>query len=208
MTPWLAIVLLVVLFAGGLFGYDQGVISGALHGIKETFSLSVLMIQVVTSWVTLGALMGSLAGGELGDRIGRKRTMLIAGALFTLGAVVQWLAPDVVVLVAGRLMVGVGVGVAAVAGPVICRRAGARRPARPLCLRLPACDHHRHLPGLPGRRMAVRERVMARDAGCGSDSGCCAVHHGARGTGVATLVDDEAPARRCRGGVAESPAGD
>jgi sugar porter (SP) family MFS transporter len=118
MTPWLSVVLLVVLFAGGLFGYDQGVISGALHGIKETFSLSVLMVQVVTSWVTLGALMGSLAGGELGDRIGRKRTMLLAGALFTLGAVVQWLAPDVVVLVAGRLMVGVGVGVAAVAGPL------------------------------------------------------------------------------------------
>lgn len=118
MTPWLIVVLLVVLFAGGLFGYDQGVISGALTGIKETFSLSLLMIQVVTSWVTLGALLGSLAGGELGDRIGRKRTMLIAGALFTVGAVVQWAAPDVVVLVAGRLMVGVGVGVAAVAGPL------------------------------------------------------------------------------------------
>jgi sugar porter (SP) family MFS transporter len=118
MTPWLIVVLLVVLFAGGLFGYDQGVISGALHGIKESFSLSVVMIQVVTSWVTLGALMGSLAGGELGDRLGRKRTMLIAGALFTFGAIVQWLAPDVVVLVTGRLMVGVGVGVAAVAGPL------------------------------------------------------------------------------------------
>ncbi len=118
MTPWLAVVLLVVLFAGGLFGYDQGVISGALHGIKESFSLSVVMIQVVTSWVTLGALVGSLAGGEVGDRIGRKRTMLIAGGLFTLGAVVQFLAPDVVVLVAGRLMVGLGVGVAAVAGPL------------------------------------------------------------------------------------------
>jgi sugar porter (SP) family MFS transporter len=118
MTPWLFGVLLVVLFAGGLFGYDQGVISGALTGIKQTFSLSVLMIQVVTSWVTLGALAGSLAGGEMGDRIGRKRTMLVAGALFTLGAVVQWAAPDVVVLVAGRLMVGLGVGVAAVAGPL------------------------------------------------------------------------------------------
>ena len=118
MTPWLFVVLLVVLFAGGLFGYDQGVISGALNGIKHTFSLSTLMVQVVTSWVTLGALAGSLAGGEMGDRIGRKRTMLIAGALFTVGAIVQWAAPDVVVLVAGRLMVGLGVGVAAVAGPL------------------------------------------------------------------------------------------
>ncbi len=71
MTPWLWLVLVVVLFAGGLFGYDQGVISGALRGIKSTFTLSPLVIEVVTSWVTLGALFGSLAGGELADQFGR-----------------------------------------------------------------------------------------------------------------------------------------
>jgi sugar porter (SP) family MFS transporter len=76
------------------------------------------MLQVVTSWVTLGALAGSLAAGTLGDAIGRKRTMLLAGALFTLGAVVQSLAPDELVLVTGRLVIGVGVGVAAVAAPL------------------------------------------------------------------------------------------
>src|SRR6516164_11595926 len=67
LTPWLAVVIVAVIFAGGLFGYDQGVISGALPGIKATFSLSLLMIQVVTSWVTLGALIGSLIAGNLGD---------------------------------------------------------------------------------------------------------------------------------------------
>ena len=117
-TPWLIVVLAVVLFSGGLFGYDQGVISGALHGIKATFSLSALLVEVVTSWVTLGALFGALAGGELADRIGRKRTVLIAGAMFTLGALVQSLAPDTVILVTGRLIVGAGVGVAAVAAPL------------------------------------------------------------------------------------------
>lgn len=117
-TPWLMIVLAVILFSGGLFGYDQGVISGALHGIKATFSLSALLVEVVTSWVTLGALFGALAGGELADRIGRKRTVLIAGAMFTGGALVQALAPDTVILVAGRLIVGAGVGVAAVAAPL------------------------------------------------------------------------------------------
>jgi SP family galactose:H+ symporter-like MFS transporter len=118
LTPWLAIVLVVVIFAGGLFGYDQGVISGALAGIKATFSLSTLMVQVVTSWVTLGALAGSLAGGAMGDRIGRKRTILLAGALFTLGAAVQWSAPDASILVLGRFIIGLGVGVAAVAAPL------------------------------------------------------------------------------------------
>ena len=118
LTPWLVVVLVVVLFSGGLFGYDQGVISGALHGIKATFSLSALLVEVVTSWVTLGALLGALAAGELADQIGRKRTVLIAGALFTLGAIVQALTPDTVVLVAGRLIIGAGVGVAAVAAPL------------------------------------------------------------------------------------------
>ena len=117
-TPWLMVVLAVILFSGALFGYDQGVISGALHGIKATFSLSALLVEVVTSWVTLGALFGALAGGELADRIGRKRTVLIAGAMFTGGALVQALAPDTVILVAGRLIVGAGVGVAAVAAPL------------------------------------------------------------------------------------------
>jgi MFS transporter, SP family, galactose:H+ symporter len=117
-TPWLSVVLVVVLFSGGLFGYDQGVISGALHGIKARFALSALLVEVVTSWVTLGALFGALAGGELADRIGRKRTILIAGALFTLGSLVQALAPGTLILVAGRLVVGAGVGVAAVAAPL------------------------------------------------------------------------------------------
>jgi MFS transporter, SP family, galactose:H+ symporter len=114
----LGLVLVVVLFSGGLFGYDQGVISGALHGIKGTFSLSPVVVEVVTSWVALGALFGSLAAGDLADRIGRQRTVLLAGAMFTLGALVQALAPDTAVLVVGRLIVGAGVGVAAVAAPL------------------------------------------------------------------------------------------
>jgi SP family galactose:H+ symporter-like MFS transporter len=118
LTKWLAVVLLVVIFAGGLFGYDQGVISGALSGIKADFSLSLFMVQVVTSWVTLGALVGSLAGGAVGDGIGRKRTLLFAGALFAAGAIVQWLAPDAAILVIGRFIVGFAVGVAAVVAPL------------------------------------------------------------------------------------------
>ena len=66
----------------------------------------------------MGALVGSLIAGSLGDAIGRKRTMLLAGALFALGAAVQSLAPGDLVLVAGRLIIGIGVGVAAVAAPL------------------------------------------------------------------------------------------
>jgi SP family galactose:H+ symporter-like MFS transporter len=118
LTPWLVVVLLVVIFAGALFGYDQGVISSALPGITKTFSLSLFMTQVVTSYVTLGALVGSFMSGALTDWLGRERTLLVSGLLFTFGAAVQWAAPDALILVGGRLIVGVGVGVAAVAAPL------------------------------------------------------------------------------------------
>ena len=118
MTPWLVVVLSVILLSGALFGYDQGVISGALGGIKAEFSLSALLLEVVTSWVTLGALFGALLGGDLADRLGRQKAVLIAGVVFTLGSLVEALAPGTLVLVVGRLVVGLGVGIAAVAAPL------------------------------------------------------------------------------------------
>ena len=118
LTAPLLVVLGVVVVAGLLFGYDQGVISGALGGIERHFSLSSILIEVVTSWVTLGALGGSLLGGYLADHYGRKKAVLIAGLLFIAGALLQAFAPNVFLLVVGRLVVGFGVGVAAVAAPL------------------------------------------------------------------------------------------
>jgi len=117
-SPALTLVLVVVLLAGALFGYDQGVISGALEGIQRDLKLSPLLVEVVTSWVTLGALVGSLAGGEIADRLGRRKALVTAAALFAAGAGVEALAPGVAILVSGRLLVGFGVGVAAVAAPL------------------------------------------------------------------------------------------
>ena len=117
-SPALVLVLVVVLLSGALFGYDQGVISGALEGIQRSLKLSPTLLEVVTSWVTLGALVGSLAGGEIADRLGRRTALLAAAGLFAAGAAVEAFAPNVTILVAGRLVVGFGVGVAAVAAPL------------------------------------------------------------------------------------------
>jgi sugar porter (SP) family MFS transporter len=106
------------MLAGILFGYDQGVISGALHFITTELSLSTTLTQVVTSWVTLGALVGALVAGTIADRLGRKRTNVVAGCLFMAGAAVEAFAPGTFVLVAGRFIVGFGVGVASVAAPL------------------------------------------------------------------------------------------
>jgi sugar porter (SP) family MFS transporter len=118
MTRWLMMVAVVIMLAGLLFGYDQGVISGALVGIDKDFSVSTLATEIITSWVTLGALVGALVAGILADRIGRRKAVLWAAFLFIVGALIEALAPDVPVLVVGRLVVGFGVGVASVAAPL------------------------------------------------------------------------------------------
>ncbi len=115
---WLLMVGLVVMLGGLLFGYDQGVISGAIEGIQNEFHLSSFMTEVVTSWVTLGAMVGALVAGLLADRVGRRFTLMVAAVLFMVGAAVEALAPGQWVLVVGRLVVGFGVGVASLAAPL------------------------------------------------------------------------------------------
>src|SRR5271154_6524216 len=63
-------------------------------------------------------MFGSIAGGFVADHFGRKRALLVAAALFIVGALVQSFAPNVPILVFGRLVAGFGVGVAAVAAPL------------------------------------------------------------------------------------------
>jgi SP family galactose:H+ symporter-like MFS transporter len=106
------------MLAGLLFGYDQGIIAGALSGIEADFHPSTLVIEIITSWVTLGALVGALVAGTLTDRLGRRRTILLAAVLFAAGAAIEAAAPGSTTLVIGRLVVGFGVGVASVAAPL------------------------------------------------------------------------------------------
>ena len=115
---WMFMVGLVTILTGLLFGYDQGVISGALQFIAAAFHLGTTLQEVVTSWVTLGALIGALIAGGLADRLGRKPTMMIGGALFAVGALGETLAPGTWILVISRFVIGFGVGVASVAGPL------------------------------------------------------------------------------------------
>lgn len=115
---WLLLVGAIIMMAGLLFGYDQGVISGALQGIENEFSVGNTVIEIITSWVTLGALFGALVAGLLADRLGRRLTIVLAAVLFTIGAALEAAAPGTFVLVIGRLVVGFGVGVASVAAPL------------------------------------------------------------------------------------------
>jgi MFS transporter, SP family, galactose:H+ symporter len=118
LTPWLLGVGVVTFLAGLLFGYDQGVISGALPLIQDDLGLSTIESEIITSWVTLGALFGALVAGWMADRLGRRWTAVTAGLLFAGGALVETVAPGAGLLTVGRVIVGFGVGLASVVAPL------------------------------------------------------------------------------------------
>ena len=108
----------VAAIGGFLFGYDVGVISGALLYLTPAFKLAPLGQEMVTASVLVGALLGALAGGAVADAWGRRAANLASGVVFVLGSLAASVAPDVWLLVAGRVVVGVGVGLSSVAGPL------------------------------------------------------------------------------------------
>ena len=101
-----------------LFGYDTGVISGAILFIQRDFALSPALIEVVVSSVVFGAMIGAIAGGALTDRFGRRIVLIVTAALFALGAVGTALSPTIFWLVVGRIIVGMAIGVASFTAPL------------------------------------------------------------------------------------------
>jgi sugar porter (SP) family MFS transporter len=103
---------------GMLFGYDIGVISGAILFIKNEFSLSSGLEEIVVSSVLLGSLCGALVGGSMADRLGRRRLLIVTAIVFGLGAVGAALAPDTSWLIAARVVAGAGIGIASFVSPL------------------------------------------------------------------------------------------
>ena len=103
---------------GMLFGYDIGVISGAILFIKSDFSLSPSLEEIVVSSVLLGSLVGAVVGGLLTDRLGRRRLLIAAAVVFALGAVGAALAPGTAWLVAARIVAGAAIGIASFVAPL------------------------------------------------------------------------------------------
>src|SRR5215216_6489479 len=84
---------------GLLFGYDTGVVSGAILLIKQDFApLSDFVQGIIVSFLLVGAVVGALSGGPLSDRFGRRSTAILAAVVFAVGALVAALSPSVGVL--------------------------------------------------------------------------------------------------------------
>eukprot|EP00897_Mesotaenium_endlicherianum_P006073 jgi/Mesen1/5494/ME000276S04629 len=95
--------------------------AGALLYIRDDFpavASSTKLQEAIVSTAVLGAALGTAVGGSLADRLGRKRALLAADLVFTLGALAMAAAWGPGALLAGRLLVGLGVGVASMAVPL------------------------------------------------------------------------------------------
>lgn len=108
----------IAALAGLLFGFDTGIISGALLFIEKDFALTTSMKGAIVSSVLMGAMMGSLLSGSLTDRFGRRRLMLIISALFITGTAIASLASTVNAILYGRLIIGLAIGIGSYTAPL------------------------------------------------------------------------------------------
>lgn len=106
---------------GFLFGYDTGVISGALLYIRDDFSSvdrSTTLQETIVSTAIAGAIVGAALGGWMSDHFGRRKTLMQADLVFLLGAILMAAAPIPAILIMGRICVGLGIGMASMTSPL------------------------------------------------------------------------------------------
>lgn len=111
------VIFVIGALGGLLFGFDTGIISGASPLIEKSLHLSVSQISFVTSAVLIGSCVGALSVGGLSDKYGRKLLLFCASILFIIGALMSAFAPDFIVMVIARIILGLAVGSASALTP-------------------------------------------------------------------------------------------
>lgn len=115
---YLVPIILAATLGGLLFGYDTGVISGAIEPLTSKFSLSPVMKGWVSGCVLLGGALGVLIVGPLSDRYGRRKALLLAALLFILSSIGTAIPPTITIFVLFRFLGGLGIGIASMSTPM------------------------------------------------------------------------------------------
>ncbi|NOY36440.1 MAG: sugar porter family MFS transporter [Chlorobi bacterium] len=115
----LVVIIAAVAATGGLlFGFDTGVISGAIPFLQQNFQLDNSMIENITTAGLLGAVIGAVLTGRLSDIFGRKKTILTAAIIFVVGAAWSGWAPNAHNLMFARLFIGLAIGISSFSVPL------------------------------------------------------------------------------------------
>ncbi len=102
---------------GLLFGYDSAVINGAVDAIRQQFAVGPGPLGFAVAAALIGAAVGAFFGGRIADKFGRIPVMKVAAVLFLISAIGSALAPEIISLVAFRILGGLGMGVASIIAP-------------------------------------------------------------------------------------------
>jgi sugar porter (SP) family MFS transporter len=117
--PFIIYVIAIIAAMGGLlFGFDTGVISGAIPFFQQDFRIDDSFVEIITSAGLVGAILGAAFSGKLTDRIGRRKIILGAAIIFIVGAIGSGIASGVWILVIARLALGVAIGVSSYTVPL------------------------------------------------------------------------------------------
>ncbi|QNE90102.1 sugar porter family MFS transporter [Corynebacterium incognita] len=108
----------IAALGGLLFGYDTGVMSGALLFLSPEFDMDAHQEGLVTSMLLVGAAVGAITGGRIADALGRRNTLLAGGVIFVVGSIWCAVAPSVAMLAAARTFLGVAVGAVSIVSPM------------------------------------------------------------------------------------------
>ncbi len=117
----LVITIATIAATGGLlFGFDTGVISGAQNFLQDAggWGISDSQLEWVTTAVLIGAVLGAALSGRITDILGRKTVIIIAAVIFAIGAIATGAAPSVSLLVTGRIIIGIAIGIASFSVPL------------------------------------------------------------------------------------------
>src|SRR5208283_5021533 len=115
---YLVPICLVATIGGLLFGYDTGVISGAIEPLTARFGLGDFMKGWASGCVLIGCATGVLLVGPLSDRFGRKLAMLLAAAMFLASAIGTAVPQDIRTFIIFRIIGGIGIGIASISTPM------------------------------------------------------------------------------------------
>lgn len=114
------VLLIAVIAATGglLFGFDTGVISGALPFMKEYWKLSDGSVEWITTTVLIGAVIGAVTSGKLSDFLGRKKMIIVNAIIFSIGALGCAFANTIQLLIVMRIIIGVAIGITSYVVPM------------------------------------------------------------------------------------------
>ena len=111
-------VALIAAVGGFLFGYDTGIISGALIFLQSTFAITTFVKEVIVASVVLGAFFGAVTSGRLADYFGRRQMLIVTAIAFIIGTALTTFTHNVPVLVIGRFILGLAIGVSSYTVPL------------------------------------------------------------------------------------------